>query len=192
MKTEFNKKKFLSYIGGKLIASIAAIAVILIALFTALATVNVQVIAEDAFAIRASVILSPVDNSDTELLSKVFTRDYLNKTELDTQMRNRGYNITNYAQDIDVSFHIVFPWSRRVRLTVTDEIDDISATLVSTLPEDEVEDYFIQSGVYDVTLVKEGGSWLIDELEMREEIETDNQAIPKPSASAETTESWEE
>ena len=191
-KLEFDKGKFWRYIAGKLLATLAALVLVLLALFTALNTVNVQVITEDGFSKRASVILTPVENSDTELLGKVFTQDFLNETELDTQTRNRGYTISNYAQSTSVSFHIVFPWSKKVKLTVEDEISDISAALTSTLPEDQGTDYFIQSGVYDVVLVKQNGSWLIDSIEMKEDKTIKGEDIPQPSESAEVTESWDE
>ena len=171
-KLEFDKGKFWRYIAGKLLATLAALVLVLLALFTALNTVNVQVITEDGFSKRASVILTPVENSDTELLGKVFTQDFLNETS--------------------VSFHIVFPWSKKVKLTVEDEISDISAALTSTLPEDQVTDYFIQSGVYDVVLVKQNGSWLIDSIEMKEDKTIKGEDIPQPSESAEVTESWDE
>ena len=86
----------------------------------------------------------------------------------------------------------MFPWSKKVKLTVEDEISDISAALTSTLPEDQVTDYFIQSGVYDVVLVKQNGSWLIDSIEMKEDKTIKGEDIPQPSESAEVTESWDE
>ena len=74
--------RFFAYIGGKILAVLLALAFIVFAFFTAVNTMNVQVMLKDAFTLRSSVMLKQSDNDDVELISKVFSEEYIkNRTE---------------------------------------------------------------------------------------------------------------
>ena len=169
--------RFFSYILGKLLAVALAAGVVVLAFFTALATANVQVIVKDAFAKRASVLLNPIDNSDTELLDNIFTSEYLEESQLDTQQINKDYDITNYVQRTDVSLVIVLPWVTEVTVEVRDVVDGIVADIASNAgSEYQAVDKFIENGVYQVTLVKQDDSkWLVSGLELVEPITSENE-----------------
>ncbi len=176
--------KFFLYFFGKILAAAIAVWVAWFAFNTAMNSSNVNVIVKDAFTKRASVILEPLENSDTALLPKIFTPDFLHKTGLDVQQDNKYYNVTLYSQRTDVQTALVLPSAKKVELTVTDVIEDVRATLVNEDAADfEQKDSLIGSGVYKVTAVKtEENSWMIDNIELLEEITPDIvRPLPTPA-----------
>lgn len=180
--------RFTLYILGKVLALLLAAAVVALAFFSAIHTLDVSVMVKDAFTKTASVVLRPVDNDDTELLSRLFSRDYLDKTGLDTQMDNQYYDVLNYYQRTDVPLVIVFPWENKKTLVVTDVIEDVRAELVKELPEDFTpKTSLIQSGKYEVTVVKDAdGAWMVDDIELIEVIQPESTLpLPTPTASEE-------
>ena len=190
---KFNAGKFVLYIVGKGIAAAIALGAIALGFFTAMNSMDVNVMAKDAFTKRASVILSPLDNDDTELLPKIFTEEYLLSSGLDTQRTNASYEITNYAQRTDVDFVIVWPWSTRVELEVRDVVESISANLVDSTSTAQLVDSFIGSGRYKVVLEKqEDGSWKISDIELLEEITpSDVRPVPTPEPEESTADESE-
>lgn len=176
--------RFFMYIFGKALAVALAAALVVGAFYTALATTNVQVVVKDAFAKRASVILEPIDNNDTALLDKIFTREYLNESKLDTQKTNKDYVITNFIQRTDADLAIVWPWMTEVTIQVKDVVDGISARLTDTAGSNyQAVDKFIENGIYQVTLVKQDGSkWLVSDIKLLESVTSDKETpVPTPT-----------
>lgn len=154
---------------------------------TALNSSNVHVLVKDAFTKRASVILEPLNNSDTALLSKMFTEAYLKKTGLDIQQDNKYYKVTLYSQRTDVKTKIIFPSAKKAELTVTDVIEDVRATLVNEDAADfEAKESLIGSGVYNVALIKTKDGWRIDDIRLAEIITPEIvRPLPTPDISSE-------
>ena len=179
--------KFFLYFFGKILAVAIAVWVALFAFNTAMNTSNVQVLVKDAFAKRASVILEPLENSDTVLLSKIFTQSFLQKTRLDEQEDNKYYKVMLYSQRTDVKTSIVFPSAKKAVLAVTDVVEDVRATLVNEdAPDFKPKESLIGSGVYQVTVIKDDvHGWLIDDIELVEEITPEivrPLPVPEPTA----------
>ncbi len=160
--------KFFSYIAGKIIAVGIAVAIMILAFLTAMNTMNVQVMVKDAFALRSSVMLVQHENDDVELLDRVFSEEYISENGLDSLTDNKAYNVTNYNQDTDIELKIVWPWTNKVELKVTDVVDDVRAGLVSEVVDASLvkEDYLMDSGEYTVTVVKTEDGWIIEDAVM--------------------------
>ena len=187
--------RFFVYILGKLLAVALAAGLVVVAFFSALATTNVQVVIKDAFAKRASVILTPQDNDDTQLLDKIFTKEYLEESQLATQTVNKDYNISNYVQRTDPDFVVVLPWVTEIKVKVRDVVDGITAKIAPNAgSEYHAVDKFIQNGIYEVTLVKQDGSkWLVSDVALVEEITSDKEnPVPTPTPVPQTSEEDEE
>ena len=179
--------RFFAYIGGKILAVLLALAFIVFAFFTAVNTMNVQVMLKDAFTLRSSVMLKQSDNDDVELISKVFSEEYIKKTGLTSQTDNRAYDVTNYNQDTDIEFRIVWPGDNEIKLEVTDIVDDVRATLVNdTVDEAQLKDkYLMDSGKYDVIVKKQDNGWIVEDMEFKEKIEPEVIfPLPTPKAAS--------
>ena len=148
-----------------------ALYVVYFCFMSAMNTMNINVMVKDAFTKRASVILQPIDNKDTALLDKVFTEDYLAESQLDTQTENRFYDVSMYMQRTDVKLKVVTPKQDQAVIEVMDLVDDIRATLVNADdPEFEEKTKLMASGQYEVTVIKTETGWMIDKIEMIEDI----------------------
>ena len=179
--------RFFAYIGGKILAVLLALAFIVFAFFTAVNTMNVQVMLKDAFTLRSSVMLKQSDNDDVELISKVFSEEYIKKTGLTSQTDNRAYDVTNYNQDTGIEFRIVWPWDNEIKIEVTDIVDDVRATLVNdTVDEAQLKDkYLMDSGKYDVIVKKQDNGWIVEDMEFKEKIEPEVIfPLPTPKAAS--------
>lgn len=165
--------KFFSYIAGKIIAVALAIAVMALVFFTAMNTMNVQVMVKDAFALRSSVMLVQYDNEDMELLDRVFSEKYIKENRLKELTDNKAYDVTNYNQDTDIEFKLIWPWVDEVELSVTDVIEDVRANLVSQVIDESIikEDYLMDSGKYTVRVKKTDDGWIVEDVVMDEVIE---------------------
>lgn len=184
-----NKTRFFTYILGKFVALFLALLLIYNVGLAAMQSSNVYMLCRDAFEKRTSVILKPLDNTDTPLLSGLFTKEYLKKSKLHTQTTNASYAIENFNQRTDVSFKAVMPWQNTVKVKVKNTVNEI----VAKVSEEAVEgnfnevDSFIESGEYIVTLVKDKNGWQVSDIELEKEIKPDNVLpIPTPSNKAET------
>lgn len=190
MNTKVKKTlKFFLYFFGKLFAAAVTLALVWFIFMTALNTSNIQIMVKDAFTKRASVILDPEDNPDKELISKIFTEDYLLKSGLNTQTDNRFYDVTLYSQRTDVELRIVFPYAKKAEITVTDVVEDIRANLVNEdHPEFKQKQSLMSSGVYKVSVIKTDQKvWLIDDIELVEEVIPEIvRPLPTPQADVES------
>ena len=176
--------KFAAYILGKLLAVLLSVLVIVLAFLIAMNTMNIRVTVKDAFTIRDSVMLIQTDNDNKELIDKVFSSNYIEKSGILNLSDNKAYNVTNYNQDTDVTFKLIWPWQTKATITVSDVVDDVRATLVSdTVDESQLkENYLIESGKYNVKLVKTKNGWIVTDIELLETIEPEV-AFPLPTPS---------
>ena len=174
-KRSFRADKFLLYILGKLLA---------VAFSTVMHTSNLYILAKDAFAKRTSVILVPLDNPDTDILSSIYTEEYLQKSGLATQTTNASYKIKSYDERTDVKLSIVFPWQKVAKVKVSNTVRDISADIApGAIQVNEVE-RFIESGEYTLTFIKEDGNWRVADLKLDEDTTIDQSEeypIPTPA-----------
>ncbi len=163
--------KFILYIATRVLGVAVVLWLAYNCFITALNTMNINMIVKDAFTKRASVILDPIENKDTALLKKVFTRDYLDRSKLDTQTDNRFYDVSMYMQRTDVKLKLVFPKQEEAEIIVTDIVDDIRAELVNAEDPEFVEkDSLMRSGEYSVKVIKTESGWIIDDMNLIEEI----------------------
>lgn len=177
--------KFLLYLIVKIGAAAIALYLVYFSFMAAMNTMNINVMVKDAFTKRASVILDPIDNKDTDLLDNVFTGRYLEETGLDTQTENRFYDVSLYMQRTDVKLKLVTPKQKEAVIEVTDIVDDIRAELVNADdPAFAEKASLMDSGKYEVKVIKTEDGWLIDDIEMIEEI-TPEYVRPLPTKTAE-------
>lgn len=163
--------KFILYIASRVLGVAVVLWLAYNCFITALNTMNINMIVKDAFTKRASVILDPIENKDTALLEKVFTRDYLDRSKLDTQTDNRFYDVSMYMQRTDVKLKLVFPKQEEAEIIVKDIVDDIRAELANEDDPAFVEkDSLISSGEYSVKVIKTNSGWIIDDINLIEEI----------------------
>ena len=182
--------KFILYIGTRVLGVLVVLWLAYNLFMTALHTMNINMIVKDAFTKRASVILDPIDNKDTALLERVFTRDYLDKSGLDTQTDNEFYDVSMYMQRTDVKLKVVFPKQEEAEITVTDVVDDIRAELVNAdSPEFKQKETLMMSGEYTVKVLKTESGWIIDDVTLVEEIIPEYiRPLPTPEPAAEAAE----
>ncbi|MBR4079087.1 MAG: hypothetical protein IKK29_02645 [Christensenellaceae bacterium] len=163
--------KFILYIASRVLGVAVVLWLAYNCFITALNTMNINMIVKDAFTKRASVILDLIENKDTALLEKVFTRDYLDRSKLDTQTDNRFYDVSMYMQRTDVKLKLVFPKQEEAEIIVKDIVDDIRAELANEDDPAFVEkDSLISSGEYSVKVIKTNSGWIIDDINLIEEI----------------------
>ena len=203
------------YAFTRIILFVVAILIIALGFFAGMNSMNVNVIAKDAFAKRVEVALQPQEGDETDL-AKLFTQNFINDDAVVKSTKYNDYTITSYYQRADISMKIVWPWLDRVVVHATESVLDIVGTLneseetipvEASQPQQSVaqgEETQIASkdknppewicGEYDVTLVKDKttSSWKVEELKMTKEIEPKINApskSPSPSGSGEVQES---
>ncbi len=189
----------------QIVAVIVIIALIWLGYNTAVNTMNVNMMAKDAFAKRAEVILRPSDDGtkDMEMLRKLFTNQSLARDEFLHGGYYGSFDISNYYERADVKFHIVWPWDDKATIEVTEIVRDIHGKpkeeemLVET--EDEEGNVIVEStqigdeeelpqpmewqnGVYAVKLVKDMQTdvWKINGIELKELMDVE-ELMPVPS-----------
>jgi len=175
--------KFVLYIAGKLLICGAVVLLISFSFHTAENSSQVFMMARDAFSLRTSVILSPIDNKDTSLLSGLFTEEYLEKSGLATQTTNSSYTIKSYDQRTDVTVTVIFSWQNTAKVRVKNVVQDISAAISTSALQINEVDQFIESGVYILDVVKDtDGNWKVNDIVLEEEITPDS-VYPVPTVS---------
>lgn len=173
----------------RIILFAVAILVIVLGFYTGMNSMNVNVIAKDAFSMRAEAVLTPREDDETDL-PKLFTQDFIAGDAVLNSTEYADYNISSYYQRADVAAQIIWPWTDKVVLRATEEVLDITGTLkedaeaaVWETPETETSDEAQVtakdknppewvSGEYEVTLVKEAeDTWKVQEMKLTQEIE---------------------
>lgn len=195
------------YVFTRIILCVIAVLIIALGFFAGMNSMNVNVIAKDAFAKRVEAVLQPKEGDETNL-AKLFTQDFINNDPELNSTKYKDYTITSYYQRADVKMKIVWPWSDRVVVHATENVMDIVGTInegEETIPVEAAQPSASQSaetqvapkdknppkwicGEYDVTLVKDKNtsSWKVEEIKMTKEIEPKINApsqSPSPSGS---------
>ncbi len=181
MEKNIHKVKFLVYLLGKLLACVAILCFGIFVFKTAENSSQIYMLARDVFAKRTSVILNPINNDDTELLSGLFTEEYLAKSQLATQKTNSSYIISSYDLQTKVPIKVIFSWQNKAKIRVENLVQDIVAIIDTSLLEINKVDQFIESGVYTLYMVKEDGRWKVNDIVLEEEIIPESvYPIPQP------------
>ncbi len=163
--------KFVGYLLGKALVVVVCIYLGILAFRTARNSSQIYFVAKDVFAKRTSVILTPIDNKDKELLDGLFTEEYLEESGLSSQTTNSSYKINSYDERTDVTITVVFAWQDTAKIRVRNIVQDISAEISPSVVNVNAVDKFIESGVYTLYLVKdETGAWKVQDIELVEEI----------------------
>ncbi len=173
------------------VAVIIVVMLIIGAYYTAMNTMNVNMMVKDAFSKRAQAVLLPsADGSDRIMLEKLFTTRVLST---DNMLNSRYYDefeIQNYYENSEVEFHIVWPWDEETTIEVTERVRDITGKKITDMQAEEDENAVAvndkpvswDNGVYEVTLKKDkvSESWKISELKLIEPIVID-ETEPEPT-----------
>lgn len=185
------------YAFTRIILVVVAILVIALGFYTGMNSMNVNVIAKDAFTMREEDVLRPKTGYEADL-HKLFTQDFVDSDPVLNSTKYSDYTIASYYQRADIKAQIVWPWTDKVVVHATEEVLDIIGTLkensetaetaaagtdqTQVTVKDKNPPEWV-SGEYDVTLVKdpETSSWKVQEMKMTKEIQP---AITGPSQEA--------
>lgn len=185
-----------------IVAVIVVIALIIGAYYTAMNTMNVNMLVKDAFGKRAqSVLLPSADGSDREMLEKLFAPQVLTTDIMFASSYYDDYEIINYYEHAAVKFSIVWPWEEETTVTVTERVRDIKGRRIDNDDAEQDESsVFADSerqkplnwpnGVYEVVLKKNTAtdSWKIYDLTLVEPILLEEEE-PEPDELGEVGES---
>ncbi len=148
------------------------LALVVLAYYTAMNTMTVDMITKDAFARRAQAVLTPASD-DTVALDKLFTQQALMSDNVLNSGMYEGYNVISYYERADIDNHIVWAWSGETIIKVTDVVRDI--TVEQPDPDEngtvsKVTALEWPTGVYEVKLVKDKttDAWKVDGAELVE------------------------
>lgn len=169
--------------------AILIVVLVFLAYYTAENTMNVNMMVEDAFAKRAQTILVPSEDSsaDMETLRKLFTNTALARDEVLHGTAYDEFKVTDYYEQADIEFHIVWPWDEKTKIKVTETVRDLKGKPYMTKEEEEKmkeegtdpstlpQPPEWQNGVYEVSLVKDKDSetWKVSGFEFLEPVDID-------------------
>lgn len=174
-QNKFHKMRFLTYILSKILMIVVVFLIALFAFFSAKNTMNVKTMLKDGMAKRAAAILNATNTdqeSNDEMLKRLFTEEYLEKSGLLNHNVNGKYEVKSFNQAVNVDFKVVLAWDWGATVTVTDQMFSINATNLSDEEKMPSIDDMYESGVYEIHLVRNGGEWRIDNITLKERIYT--------------------
>lgn len=189
--------KGILYVLSRIAIAVVVIVIAVIAFYTAMHTMNVEMVLKDAYTARAEAVLFPdKESSSDEILKRMFTDNFLNN---DTELNGNGYDefdILNYYQRTEVDSFIIWPWEDQATVKVTDLVSEITGTPLDMIAEDGTiisaegvskKPPEWQNGQYEVKLLKSGNTWKIDSQKLLKEIEPEptgtvaSSATPSPT-----------
>ena len=187
--------KGFAYVLSRVVIVLAVIWILGVAYQTAVNTMTVNMVVEEAFAKRAQYVLSPAaDGSDMLALQKLFTPRALETDEMLTSdiYRTPEYDVTEFYARATISDHIVWSWQNEATVEVTDIVRDIKASsnaepdAMGRIPTPDVPEW--KNGVYEVRVVKNANSegWMIDGLTFTETAFFDTTPIVTPAPTFDT------
>jgi hypothetical protein len=170
--------KFLWYLLSRILIWAAAVGLVVLAFFMAMDYMNASILTKDGLQVRAQVV---IEGSDPSALSKVFSKNFLEKDTLINSDAYRPYKVSGFDYSAESDIVLVFPWQDYITLRVTEKGTNISpqvtpdadSGLSPTPPNWE-------NAVYDIRLVRYEGSWRIVSMT---KIETLPSPTPSPSLS---------
>ncbi len=164
------------YVFACMVAVILTYMLIKVAYNTALNTMSVSMITEDAFARRAQSVLLPT-STDEVILARLFSQ---NAIATDNVMNSDVYDeyvVLDYYERVDIDTTIVWAWEETANIRLTEVMRDLTVEPPEPDENGNIPEQFVPqwpTGIYDVTLVKEAdGSWQIDSLTYVEYVNTE-------------------
>lgn len=186
--------KGILYVLSRIAIVIVVAVVAVVAFYTAMHTMNVEMVLKDAYTARAKAVLLPSkDGDDREVLQRLFTQDFLNADAELNGGKYQEFDILNYYQRTDIDPLIVWPWENTATARVTDIVSEISGTPLDMIAEDGTiissegtskKPPEWENGQYEVKLVKNGNTWMIDSQKLIKEVEPEPTGTLQPSAGA--------
>lgn len=180
--------RFIWYLLSRLLIGAAIVGLVVLSFFVAMDYMNVQTLIKDGLHVRADVVLT---GSDTATLSKVFSKSFLENDALLSTDAYDPYDVSSYNYSAEVGFTLIFPWSKTVKVRVTEEVTGIKGDLYATSDTtlNETPPSWVNA-VYDVTLVRYEDNWRIVQMEQLEVLPSPSPSVtptPSPSPSLSTT-----
>ncbi len=168
--------RFLWFIVSRLLIWGAVVGLVVLAFFAAMDYMNIQTLVKDGLQVRAQVV---IEKEDPTLLSKVFSKNFLEKDELLKSTAYQPYKVSDFDYKASVGFALIMPWQKSVTLRVTEEVTGIDAEIY-TASEENTElsptPPEWDNAVYDVTIIRYEDNWRIVGMELME-------LLPKPTPS---------
>lgn len=132
--------------------------------YMCLNTANIYVILNDGLEKRVEVILTQEDAED---LNYFFHADFLSNDRalegaFDGTSVYDDYSITDFEYDLKIEKLWAWPWDNYATCTVVERVPSISGSVISSR-KSEVSSTIPswQGGRYDITLVRNNGTWKI-------------------------------
>lgn len=167
-----------SYFRHKAMIALVVILLCLLSFLIATQVTSVVVTADEAMTARVKYCLdSETAEQGQEYLSRFFTDRFIQSGQLD-ELRARFENVAvnSYNAVTDIQWVWTWPWGFSASVKVVETVDRIAGEVttsdgsVGTIPT-------WPSGTYSLKLKKQGGAWLIDDMQL-----VSAQATPTPSA----------
>ena len=167
-----------SYFRHKAMIALVVILLCLLSFLIATQVTSVVVTADEAMTARVKYCL----DSDTaaqgqEYLSRFFTDRFIQSGQLDElRTRFQDVSVNSYNAVTDIQWVWAWPWGFSASVKIEETVNKIAGEVTAsesgtgTIPS-------WPSGTYSLKLKKQGGAWLIDEMQLVSE-----QATPTPSA----------
>ena len=178
--------KFFSYIIGKLLTAAIVLGLLVLAFFTALDTMSVNVMLKDAMAFRAGVILQYDKKMDETVMDRLFTAEYIQKSTLNQNVQSGDYVIEDFDERTDVTLSVIFPWQNEAQVKVRDVVDSIDYEYIGA-GEASDKDIKFTSGEYLLTVVRINDEWKISDIKLLNEVVVEPSESPSASPSANTS-----
>ena len=159
------------YVLSRLAIVVVVVALVIVAFYAAMNTMNIRMVAKDALSLRV----------DSSQLGSFFTEHFLVTDSVLTGAAYEEFQITNYYQRTDINPPIVWPWQTEVTVSADDVITEIAGHKISVTDENEEADQSGEkppewlNGKYELSMVKAGDAWVIDDMKL---VEAD---APEPS-----------
>ena len=151
--------RFVWYLLSRLLIGAVIVGLVVLSFFIAMDYMNVQTLVKDGLHVRADAVLT---DSDTTMLSKVFSKSFLESDALLASDIYQPYDVSDYNYSAEVGFVLIFPWSHTVTVRVTEKVTGIKADLYATTDTSISETPPAwTNAVYDVTLVRYENNWRI-------------------------------
>ena len=170
------------YVLSRLAIVVVVVALVIVAFYAAMNTMNIRMVAKDALSLRAeAVLMHDEEKVDSSQLGSFFTEHFLVTDSVLTGAAYAEFQITNYYQRTDINPPIVWPWQTEVTVSADDVITEIAGHKISVTDENEEADQSGEkppewlNGKYELSMVKAGDAWVIDDMKL---VEAD---APEPS-----------
>lgn len=157
-------RRFIWYIASRLIILCVLGGMLVCGFFMCMNLGNIYIILNEGMQKRVEVILT---REDAQELNKCFHYEYLQNDAAIAGAFNgtsiyNNYTINGFNYDLKIEKLWAWPWDNTATCTVVEEVTNINGRVLSNHAGDvpaAVPKW--QGGRYDITLLKENGSWKI-------------------------------